>query len=118
MTGTGADRYALAAAMSEAWVSFAHTGNPNDAGIPSWTPFEPTTRPTMVFGPQVALVADPHGEERRAMKACAEAEKSTMATDADDAARKRRPLFRQSCIITPRGSRLDDIGRERETVES
>ena len=28
MTGSGADRYALAAAMSGAWVSFARTGNP------------------------------------------------------------------------------------------
>ena len=69
MTGTGSDRYALAAAMSEAWVSFARTGNPNHAGIPSWTPFDSTTRPTMVFGPQVALLADPHGEERKAMDA-------------------------------------------------
>jgi para-nitrobenzyl esterase len=69
MTGTGADRYALATAMSEAWVSFARTGNPNHAGIPSWTPFDPTTWPTMVFGPQVTLLVDPHGEERRAMEA-------------------------------------------------
>ena len=69
MTGTGADRYALASAMSEAWVSFARTGSPNHAGIPSWTPFEPASWPTMVFGPQVALLRDPHGEERRALEA-------------------------------------------------
>jgi para-nitrobenzyl esterase len=69
MTGTGADRYALAAAMSEAWASFARTGNPTHAGIPSWMPFDSTTRPTMVFGPQVTLLADPHGEERRAIEA-------------------------------------------------
>jgi len=69
MTGTGADRHALAAAMSEAWVSFARNGSPNHPGIPSWTPFEPASWPTMVFGPQVALVRDPHGEERRAMEA-------------------------------------------------
>ena len=43
MTGSGTDRYALAAAMSEAWVSFARSGNPNHAGIPSWTPYEPTS---------------------------------------------------------------------------
>jgi para-nitrobenzyl esterase len=69
MTGSGTDRYALAAAMSEAWVSFARTGRPNHPGIPSWTPYEPTAWPTMVFGPQVALANDPHGEERRAMEA-------------------------------------------------
>ncbi len=69
MTGSGTDRYALAAAMSEAWVAFARSGNPNHAGIPSWTPYEPTAWPTMVFGPQVALINDPHGEERRAIEA-------------------------------------------------
>ena len=68
MTGSGGDRAALASAMSEAWVSFARTGNPNHPGIPSWTPFEPTRWPTMVFGRQVALLSDPHGEERRAME--------------------------------------------------
>ena len=69
MTGRGADRYALATAMSEAWVSFARTGNPSHAGITAWVPFHPTTWPTMVFGSQVALVNDPHGEERRALDA-------------------------------------------------
>jgi para-nitrobenzyl esterase len=69
MTGNGADRRALATAMSEAWVSFARTGTPNHAGIPSWAPFEPARWPTMVFGPTVALVNDPHSEERRAMDA-------------------------------------------------
>jgi para-nitrobenzyl esterase len=69
MTGTGADRHALATAMSEAWVSFARNGNPNHAGMPSWTPFEPAKWPTMVFGSQVALLNDPHGEERRAIAA-------------------------------------------------
>jgi len=69
MTGSGTDRYALAAAMSDAWVAFARSGNPNHAGIPSWTPYEPTAWPTMVFGPQVALINDPHGEERRAIEA-------------------------------------------------
>jgi para-nitrobenzyl esterase len=68
MTGSGGERYALASAMSEAWVSFARTGNPNHPGIPSWTPFEPTRWPTMVFGRQIALLSDPHGEERRAME--------------------------------------------------
>ena len=69
MTGTGSGRYALAQTMSEAWVSFARTGNPSHAGLPSWTPYNPTTWPTMVFDAQVGLVHDPHGEERRAMEA-------------------------------------------------
>jgi para-nitrobenzyl esterase len=68
MTGTGADRFALAAAMSEAWVSFARTGNPSHPGIPMWAPFNPSKWPTMVFGSRIAMVDDPHGEERRAME--------------------------------------------------
>ena len=68
MTGRGRSLCA-GAAMSEAWVAFARTGNPNHAGIPSWAPYEPTAWPTMVFGPQVALFNDPHGEERRAIEA-------------------------------------------------
>ena len=68
MTGSSAARTNLATAMSEAWVSFARTGNPSHPGIPSWTPYNPTTWPTMVFGSSVDLADDPHGEERRAME--------------------------------------------------
>jgi para-nitrobenzyl esterase len=69
MTGTGPNRAALATAMSSAWVAFARSGNPSHSGIPAWTPFNPTSRPTMVFGKTVMLQDDPHGEERRAMQA-------------------------------------------------
>jgi para-nitrobenzyl esterase len=69
LTGSGADRHALATAMSGAWVSFARTGNPGHAGIPAWPAFNPAAWPTMVFGPRVALVDDPHGEERKAIDA-------------------------------------------------
>jgi para-nitrobenzyl esterase len=69
MTGTGSDRYALAAAMSQAWVSFARTGDPTHAGIGKWTPFNPASWPTMVFGSRIGLAADPFGDERRAIDA-------------------------------------------------
>ncbi len=69
MTGTGRERYELAQAMSEAWVSFARTGNPSHRGLPTWAPFDPVKRPTMVFNSESRLVNDPYGEERRAMQA-------------------------------------------------
>jgi para-nitrobenzyl esterase len=69
MTGTGADRLALASAMSEAWASFARTGNPSHRGIPAWVPFNPSEWPTMVFDSRVTMATDPHGEERRAIGA-------------------------------------------------
>jgi para-nitrobenzyl esterase len=72
MNGTGADRYALAAAMSEAWVSFARSGDPNHGGLPRWPAFDATKRATMVFDTESRAVNDPYGEERLAMQAVRE----------------------------------------------
>jgi para-nitrobenzyl esterase len=69
MVGTGADRQPLADKVSAAWVAFARSGNPNHKGLPSWKPFNVSDRPTMVLGKECKLVNDPHGEERRALKA-------------------------------------------------
>ena len=69
MNGTGPDRFALAERMSEAWVSFARTGNPNHAGLPAWPAFDAATRGTMVFDTECRAVNDPYGQERRAMQA-------------------------------------------------
>jgi len=69
MNGTGPDRVALAQRMSEAWVSFARTGNPNHAGLPAWPAFDAATRGTMVLDTECRAVNDPYGQERRAMQA-------------------------------------------------
>jgi para-nitrobenzyl esterase len=69
MTGTGDERYALAQRMSEAWVSFARTGNPNHDTLPNWPAFTPGERATMIFDSQCRTVNDPYSEERRAMQA-------------------------------------------------
>ena len=68
MTGTGPDRYALAERMSEAWVSFARTGNPNHDTLPQWPVFTASDRATMVFDTECQAVNDPYGDERRAMQ--------------------------------------------------
>ena len=67
MNGRGADRYALAKTMSDAWVAFARTGNPNHAGLAQWPAFDSTRRSTMVFDTDSRAVGDPFGEERRAL---------------------------------------------------
>jgi para-nitrobenzyl esterase len=67
MNGRGADRYALASKMAEAWVSFARTGNPNHSGLADWPAFDSTRRSTMVFDAECRAVSDPYGEERRAL---------------------------------------------------
>jgi para-nitrobenzyl esterase len=66
MTGTGRDRYALAEKVSEAWASFARTGDPSHAGLPPWPAFTNAQRATMVFDTESRVVNDPYGEERRA----------------------------------------------------
>lgn len=68
LTGTSPDRYALAQRMSEAWVSFARTGDPNHGTLPQWPAFTATSRATMVFDTECRAVEDPFGEERRAMQ--------------------------------------------------
>ena len=67
MTGMGADRYDLATRMSESWVAFARSGNPNHSGIPQWNPWNPADWPTMVFNRDVVAMNDPWGNERRAL---------------------------------------------------
>lgn len=64
-TGTGADAQKTADQMSDAFITFARTGNPNHAGLPQWRPYELNTRSTMVFNAQSQLVDDPRGAERR-----------------------------------------------------
>jgi para-nitrobenzyl esterase len=65
MTGSGKDRYELAKRMSNAWVAFARTGDPNHPGLPQWAPYDNTRRATMIFNNECKLVDDPYGAEQR-----------------------------------------------------
>lgn len=49
MTGGGEASHVLADKVSQAWINFARSGNPNHAGIPQWKRFDPSTKTTMVF---------------------------------------------------------------------
>jgi len=57
---------ALSDRMSDAWVGFARSGNPNHKGLPQWQPFDTKQRATMVFDADVKAVNDPYAEERMA----------------------------------------------------
>jgi para-nitrobenzyl esterase len=54
----------LAAAMADAWTTFARTGVPAAQGLPEWTPYEPQHRATLVVGLDRQIVEDPQGDER------------------------------------------------------
>ena len=64
-TGTGADPQKTADQMSDAFIAFARTGNPNHASLPQWQPYELDKRSTMVFNAESKLVDDPRGAERK-----------------------------------------------------
>jgi para-nitrobenzyl esterase len=55
----------LAAQMSEAFIAFARTGNPNHSGLPQWPVYDVATRSTMVFDAQSRVASDPRGDARR-----------------------------------------------------
>ena len=68
MSGTGESQQALADAMSEAWLAFARSGNPNHPGLPGWEPYD-EDRATMVFDDEPRLVTDPRRREREILDA-------------------------------------------------
>jgi para-nitrobenzyl esterase len=65
MTGDGPEARHIASLISETFVAFAHTGNPNHAGLTHWSPYKLDGRKTMSFDVHTRLIADPRGGERR-----------------------------------------------------
>lgn len=65
IVGTGPDSVAMSNQMSDAFIAFARTGNPNTASIPAWEPYTLPRRQTMVFNTPASVMADdPRGAER------------------------------------------------------
>jgi para-nitrobenzyl esterase len=62
---TGPQAQAMADQMSEAFLAFARTGDPNCAAIPHWEPYGLPRRQTLVFDVRSHLQDDPRGAERR-----------------------------------------------------
>jgi para-nitrobenzyl esterase len=56
----------LVRVMGEYWASFISTGKPVAANAPKWPSYNPSTRPTMVFGPTAQVVDDPTTERHGA----------------------------------------------------
>jgi para-nitrobenzyl esterase len=64
LTGGGPEAMALADKVSDTWIAFAKTGNPNQPKMPRWTAYNPADRPTMVFNTDSRVVNDPIREQR------------------------------------------------------
>jgi para-nitrobenzyl esterase len=62
------ERRHMANQMSEAWIAFARTGNPNHSGIPEWPRYNMERRPTMLFNLSSRVVEDPDGDDLRSLK--------------------------------------------------
>jgi para-nitrobenzyl esterase len=69
IVGPGTDETAaMARSMSESWLAFARTGDPNNEAIPTWTPYDLKRRTVMLFDVPSQALEDPHREERLAME--------------------------------------------------
>jgi len=66
-TGGGPGARALAAKVSEAWIRFARTGNPNHNGLPEWPAFTVEKQATMVFDNTCNVAYDADREELKAL---------------------------------------------------
>lgn len=64
-TGDGPAAHRMAAALADAFIALARTGNPNHPGLPDWPPYDLERRGTMVLDNDCRLADDPRGAERR-----------------------------------------------------
>jgi para-nitrobenzyl esterase len=64
-TATGPQAQQMADIMSETFIAFAKTGNPNNKHIPEWKKYSMMNRETMVFNVPPHLENDPRGAERK-----------------------------------------------------
>jgi para-nitrobenzyl esterase len=67
ITGGGADAVALADKISDAWIAFARTGNPNTPKLPHWPAYDADNRATMIINNVCRVLNDPLREQRLAM---------------------------------------------------
>lgn len=65
LTGNGPAAQSVSRCMTDAFVAFARTGDPNHPALPTWQPYRLEERATMVFDAPPRLEHDPRGAERR-----------------------------------------------------
>ena len=58
MTGSSPEAYAMADKVSDAWIAFIKTGNPNTKSLPEWPAYNEETRACMVFDNVCEVIND------------------------------------------------------------
>jgi para-nitrobenzyl esterase len=66
-TGGTPEARELAAKVSQAWIQFARTGNPNHSGLPRWPAVSASALPTMIFDTRCEVKNDPDKEQRASL---------------------------------------------------
>ncbi|MBY8991945.1 MAG: carboxylesterase/lipase family protein [Candidatus Lokiarchaeota archaeon] len=64
--GNGPDINNLSEKVMDAWIAFAHTGNPNHKNLPEWSPYDTKTRTTMMLGEEIKVSNKVFDKEREA----------------------------------------------------
>ena len=65
ITGTGPEARRMAERLSESFLAFARSGDPNNRTVPKWEPYQLPRRQTLIFDSATRLADDPRGGERR-----------------------------------------------------
>ena len=66
-SGGSAEARELASAVSESWIQFARTGNPNHRGIPDWPAFSADKCQTMLLDRPCKMKENPDTHQRQAI---------------------------------------------------
>ena len=64
--GEGVEVNNLSEKVMDAWIAFAHTGNPNHRNLPDWSPYDIKKRTTMILGKECTVVNSVFDKEREA----------------------------------------------------
>jgi para-nitrobenzyl esterase len=65
-SGKGPEADTLSEKVMDAWIAFAHTGNPNHEGLPEWPSYDAEKRTTMLLGKECKTVNAIFDKERKA----------------------------------------------------
>ena len=66
LVGNATNTETLCENMMNAWLSFAHNGNPNHNGIPKWPTYAKNNRSTLIFGNEIKIANALFEKERKA----------------------------------------------------